>query len=55
MELKTINAISQINRALGIIEGVSYLLTNDQATALVDAVGIIDESMKEVFPDGNTD
>lgn len=51
-DMKVINAISQINRALGMIEGVSYLLSGDQASAIVDAVSMIDEALKEVFDDG---
>lgn len=54
-DMKIITAISQINRALGMIEGVSYSLSGDQASALVDAVGIIDEALKEVGWDGKAD
>ena len=52
VDMKIINAISTINRALGVIEGVSYLASSDQATALVDAVAIIDEALKELGWDG---
>lgn len=51
-EMKVLNAISTINRALGIIEGVSYGLQSDQASALIDAVSMIEESLKEVGLDG---
>ena len=45
---KLISSISTIERALGMIEGVSYGLTDAQASALVDAVQMIDEAVKEI-------
>ena len=49
---KLFNQISTINRALGIIEGVSYGLTDSAGTALADAVLMIDETIKEMLEDG---
>ena len=45
---KLISAISAIERALGMIEGISYGLIDDQASALIDAVQMIDEVVKEI-------
>ena len=50
---KLLNQISTINRALGMIEGVSYGLTDSAGTALADAVQMIDETIKEMLDDGN--
>lgn len=49
---KLISIISTINRALGMIEGVSYGLSGDQSSALVDAVQMIDEAVKEIMEYG---
>lgn len=48
---KLISAISTIERALGMIEGVSYVLCDSQASAVMDAVEMIDGAL-EVFKDG---
>lgn len=48
---KLISAISAIERALGMIEGVSYGLCDSQACALVDAIEKIDGAL-EVLKDG---
>lgn len=48
---KLISAISIIERAVGMIEGVSYGLCDSQASALVDAVEKIDEAL-EVLRNG---
>lgn len=47
---KLISVISKIERALGMIEGVSYGLCDSQATALSDAVEMIDGAL-EVLKD----
>ena len=49
---KLISTISTINRALGMIEGVSYGLSDSAGTALADAVQMIDEAVKELLEDG---
>lgn len=49
---KVISLVSAINRALGVIEGVSYGLEAPVSEALVDAVQMIDEAVKEIA-DGN--
>ena len=49
---KLISQISTIQRALGMIEGVSYGLTDSAGTALADAVQMIDETIKEMLEDG---
>lgn len=45
---KLVSNVSTIERALGMIEGVSYGLSDAQANALVDAVQMIDEALKEI-------
>ena len=49
---KIINQISTINRALGMIEGVSYGLDDAAGNAIADAVQMIDETIKEMMADG---
>lgn len=46
---KLISAISTIERALGIIEGVSCGLEDGIATALIDAVEMMDVAIKEIL------
>lgn len=46
---KLLNQISTINRALGMIEGVSYGLTDSAGTALADAVQMIDETIRRCW------
>lgn len=48
---KLIPQISTINRALGMIEGVSYGLEDSAGTALNDAVEMIDQVIKEMLED----
>lgn len=48
---KLISVISTIERALGMIEGVSYVLSDSQVSALIDAVEKIDGAL-EVLKDG---
>lgn len=45
---KLISVISRIERAVGMIEGVSYGLSNYQASALIDAIKIIDGALEEL-------
>ena len=45
---KLIHALSTIERALGIIEGVSCGLENAYAQSLIDAVEMIDGAVKEI-------
>ena len=49
---KLIRRISTIQRALGMIDGVSYGLPDSAGTALADAVQMIDEAIKEMLEDG---
>lgn len=51
---KLLKQISTINRALGMIEGVSYGMPDSTGTALADAVQMIDETIKEMLEDGHT-
>lgn len=44
--------ISDINRALGMIEGVSYGAEDSVSQCLVDAVQIIDNAMEELKKHG---
>lgn len=48
---KLISVISTIERALGMIEGISYVLCDSQASAVMDAVEKIDGAL-EVLKDG---
>ena len=48
---KLISIVSTIERALGMIEGVSYGLCEDQSSALLDAIEMIDGAL-EVLKDG---
>lgn len=50
---KLISQISTINRALGMIEGVSYGMEQSHGQALADAVQMIDETIKEMVADAN--
>ena len=49
---KQISQISTINRALGMIEGVSCGLENKYADTLLDAIEMIEAVVKEIFEDG---
>lgn len=51
-EEKKLGFISAINRALGMIEGVSYGLDGPVGACLVDAVQMIDAAMEGVLTDG---
>ena len=54
MEKENMTAIiSDINRALGMIEGVSYGTSDSVANCLVDAVQIIDGALEELKKYGN--
>ena len=45
---KLISQISTIQRALGMIEGVSYGMEQSAGQALADAVQMIEEAVKEI-------
>ena len=45
---KLLSIISTLERAAGMVEGVSYGLTDAHASALVDAVEMIDCAIKEI-------
>lgn len=45
---KLTSQISTINRALGMIEGVSCGLENKYADTLLDAIEMIDNAVKEI-------
>jgi hypothetical protein len=45
---KLISALSTIERALGLIEGVSCGLDKAYADTLLDAIGMIDAAVKEI-------
>lgn len=49
---KLICSLSTINRALGMIEGVSCGLDRAFADTLIDAVEMIDAAVKEITGDG---
>lgn len=46
---KLISQISTIQRALGMIEGISYGLTMEQGNAIDDAVQMIDETVQQMI------
>lgn len=48
-------ALSEIQRALGMLEGFSYAVDTAISEGIVDAVAIIDEALKEVMPDGEAE
>lgn len=49
---KRVCQISTIQRALGMIEGVSYGMEQSAGQALADAVQMIEETIKEMLEDG---
>lgn len=51
MDDKQRKALSEIQRALGILEGVSYSVSMRASAGIIDAVQIIDTSLKEVLGD----
>ena len=55
MSEKKMNAMSEIQRALGMLEGFSYAVDKSIAAGIVDAVAIIDEALKEVGLDGGSE
>lgn len=51
-ELKLISPLSTIERALGILEGISVGLTGTAAEGtLIDAVEMIENALKEILDD----
>ena len=55
MDEKKLKALSEIQRALGMLQGMSYTSDTQVAECILDAVSIIDEALKEVLPDGEED
>ena len=51
MEHEKRKALSEINRALGLLEGVSYCAEQKVAEGIIDAVEIIDTNLKVVLED----
>lgn len=49
---KQIKAISAIERALGKIEGVAFVLDKNYASPLLDAIEVLESAIKEIT-DGN--
>lgn len=45
---KQIKAISAIERALGKIEGVAFVLDNNYASPLLDAIEVLESAIKEI-------
>ena len=52
MSENKLKALSEINQALGLLEGVSYCAEQKVAEGIMDAVEIIDTNLKVVFEDG---
>ena len=55
MDEKKLKALGEIQRALGMLEGLSYAVDKSIAAGIVDAVAIIDEALKEVGLDGGSE
>lgn len=55
MEEKKLKALSEIQRALGMLEGLSYTRDAQEAECIIDAVAIIDEVLKEAGLDGGSE
>ena len=49
MDDKQRKALSEIQRALGILEGVSYSVSMRASTGILDAVQIIDNTLDGLF------
>lgn len=49
MDNKKLNALGTIHRGLGIIEGVSNAVPAEIATALIDAVEMIDTVLEDLL------
>ena len=45
---KLINSISAIERALGKIEGVAFVLEDKYANPLLDAIEVLESAIKEI-------
>lgn len=45
---KMLSAISAIERALGKIEGVAFVLEDKYATPLLDAIEVLESEIKEI-------
>lgn len=53
MDEKQRKALSEIERALGILEGLSYIGNMRVSSGIMDVVQIIDTNLEEVFRDGS--
>lgn len=53
MDEKQRKALSEIERALGILDGISYSVSIRAASGIEDAINMIEEALKEVFGDGS--
>lgn len=51
MSENKLKALSEINRALGLLEGVSYCAEQRVAECIMDAVETIDTNLKVVLED----
>lgn len=52
MDEKKLSALGEIQRALGMLEGLSCAVDKSIAAGIVDAVAIIDDALKEALGDG---
>ena len=52
MDEKKMKALSEIQRALGMLEGFSYAVDAGISEGIVDVVAIIDEALKELMGHG---
>lgn len=55
MDEKKLKALGEIQRALGMLEGLSYTTDAQVAECIIDAVAIIDEALKEVGLNGGSE
>ena len=55
MDEKKMKALGEIQRALGMLEGLSYTTDTQVAECIIDAVAIIDDALKEVGLDGGSE
>lgn len=55
MDEKKLKALSEIQRALGMLQGMSYTTDTQVAECVLDAVAIIDEALEEVLPGGEAE
>ena len=53
-EKRLIDALRAIERAIGKIEGVAFVLDNQYATPILDAIEVLDRAVEEIT-DGKID